>query len=238
MPLRLADEPAPVPLLTSLLTSPYIRQPELHSADSLRAALWAPERTLSLKEALKALADRGYPMAPLQQLVERQTAPLASWLYGLQDCLAALGFCRFEGQHRATDILARQHLDDIIGKSVREAGDIVTNASLALAWLSTVAEKIIVAEKTPETSGIQILDPAESRGLAFDHLWLVGAHGAAFLPPAPEWPFLDPDEQRLLERKATRKHLMCPVPFCPTRSVSTATRFRPRATLGKTRRLN
>ncbi|MCG2658682.1 MAG: PD-(D/E)XK nuclease family protein, partial [Kiritimatiellae bacterium] len=199
IPLRLPGEPLPVSLLTSLLVSPYIRKPEFRAVDSLRAALWEPERALSLKEAFKALADRGYPMMPFQRLAILQTAPLADWLDGLQVCMAALGFCRFEGQHRSTDVLAQQHLDDIIRKLVREAGAIVMNASSALAWLSTAAEKIIVAEKTPETAGIQVLNLAESRGLAFDHLWLVGAHGAALLPPAQEWPFLDPDEQRLLE---------------------------------------
>jgi len=199
IPLRLPDKPLPVPLLTSLLVSPYIRKPESQAVGSLRAALWEPERFLSLKEAFKALADRGYPITPFQRLAVRQTAPLADWLDGIQGCMAALGFCRFEGQHRSTDVLAKQHLDDIIRKLVREAGVIVMNASSALAWLSTAAEKIIIAEKTPETAGIQVLNLAESRGLAFDHLWLVGTHAAALLPPAQEWPFLDPDEQRLLE---------------------------------------
>ncbi len=199
IPLRLPGEPLPVPLLTSLLVSPYIRKPESQPVDNLRAALWEPERILSLKEAFKALADRGYPMTPFQRLAVLQTAPLADWLAGMQGCLTALGFCRFEGQHRSTDVLAQQYLDDIIRKLVREAGAIVMNAPSALAWLSTAAAKIIVAEKTPETAGIQVLNPAESRGLAFDHLWLVGAHGTALLPPAQEWPFLDPDEQRLLE---------------------------------------
>ncbi|MDP2989243.1 MAG: hypothetical protein Q8O57_01590, partial [Kiritimatiellota bacterium] len=199
IPLRLPNELLPAPLLTSLLVSPYIRKPESQAVDNLRAALWEPERALSLKEAFKALADRGYSMTPFQRLASLQTAPLTDWLDGMQGCLNALGFCRFEGQHRATDVLAQQHLDDIIRKLVREAGVIVMNASCALAWLSTAAEKIIVAEKTPETAGIQVLNPAEARGLAFDHLWLVGAHGTALLPPVQEWPFLDPDEQRLLE---------------------------------------
>ena len=148
---------------------------------------------MSLKEAFKALADRGYPMASFQRLASLQMAPLADWLDGMQGCLAALGFCRFEGQHRSTDVLAQQHLDDIIRKLVQAAGAIVMNASSALAWLSTAAEKIVVAEKTPETAGIQVLNPAESRGLAYDHLWLIGTHGAALLPSAQEWPFLDPD---------------------------------------------
>ncbi len=199
IPLRLPNEPVPVTLLTSLLVSPYIRKPEPRAGDSLRAALWEPEQALSLKAALKALADRGYPMTPFQRLASHQTASLADWLDGMQDCLAALGFCRFEGQHRTTDVLAQQHLDDIIRKLVRETGAIVMNASSALAWLSTAAGEIVVAEKTPETAGIQVLNPAESRGLAFDHLWLVGTHGTALLPPVREWPFLDPDEQRQME---------------------------------------
>lgn len=199
IPLQLPGDPLPVPRLTSLLVSPYIRKPEAHPVDSLRAALWEPEQVLSLQEAFKALAARGYPMAPFQQLAGRQTAPLAAWLDGMQGCLAALGFCRFEGQHRSTDVLAQQHLDDIIRTLAREAGTIVMNVSSALAWLSAAAENIIVSEKTPETAGIQVLNPAESRGLAFDHLWLVGTHDAALFPPVQEWPFLAPDEQRLLQ---------------------------------------
>ncbi|MDD5678284.1 MAG: PD-(D/E)XK nuclease family protein [Kiritimatiellae bacterium] len=199
IPLRLPGEILPIPLLTSLLVSPYIREPETHPADSLRAALWEPEQVMPLSEALKALADRGYSMAPFQQLARRQKAPLAAWLDGMQECLAALGFCRFEGQHRSADVLARQHLDDIFRTLAREAGTIVMDSSSALAWLSTAAENIIISEKTPETAGIQVLNPTEARGLAFEHLWLVGAHDTTLLPPAQEWPFLDPDEQRLLE---------------------------------------
>jgi len=199
IPLRLSGEPLPASLLTSLLVSPYIRKPESQTMYGLRTALWQTDHALTLKQALKALADQGYPTAPIQQLANRQTAPLGDWLAGMHDCLAKLGFCQFEGQHRATDALAHQHLDDIIRELTREAGAIVMNASAALAWLSAASEKTIISEKTSETAGIQVLNPAESRGLAFDRLWVVGAHGAALPPPAREWPFLDPDEQRLLE---------------------------------------
>ncbi|MFH1477187.1 MAG: PD-(D/E)XK nuclease family protein [Verrucomicrobiota bacterium] len=199
IPLRLPHERAPIPLLTSMFVSPYIRESGSPDVDHLRAALWEPKRVLSLSEAFTALANRGYPMAPFQRLVSRQTASLADWLNGMQGCLAASGFCRFEGQRRATDVLAKQHLDEIIAELIRETGALVMNASDALAWLTVSAAKIIVAEKTSETAGIQVLSPAESRGLAFDHLWLVGVHDSVLLPPDQEWPFLDPHEQRFLE---------------------------------------
>ncbi|MBI2437212.1 MAG: PD-(D/E)XK nuclease family protein [Lentisphaerae bacterium] len=199
IPLRLPGEPLPARLLSSLLTSPYVRKPEPEALDNLCAALWAPQRTLPLREALKALADHGYSMAPFQQFYARQTAPLGDWLKNMNACLAAIGFGRFEGQHRGTDALAKQHLEEIIQELTKEAGEIVMSAAAALTWLTTLAEGLVVAEKTPETAGIQIMNPGEARGLAFDHLWVVGAHGAAIPPPAREWPFLAPDEQRLLE---------------------------------------
>lgn len=199
IPLRLAEEPAPEPLLSSLLTSPYVRQLEPEAVNNLRATLWEAQRTLSLAEALKNLTSRGYNLAAFQRFFARQTAPLSDWLAGLNECLASLGFGRFEGQYRATDALAKQHLEKIIQELTLAAGEIVMNASGVLAWLTLCAEKTIVAEKTPETAGIQILSPGEACGLAFDQLWLVGCHGAVLPPPAREWPFLSPDEQRLLE---------------------------------------
>lgn len=199
IPLRLPSAPDPVPLLTSLLVSPYVRKLDFPSINSLRTVLWTPDRTLGLNEACRALSDKGYPMTPFQQLTGHEVAPLGNWLAGMEKCLAALGFCRFDGQHRATDALAQQHLEAAIRELTREAGAIVMSASTALAWLTAAAEKIIVAEKTPETAGIQILNPTEARGLAFDHLWVVGAHGAVLPPPSRDWPFLDPDAQKLLE---------------------------------------
>ncbi len=198
IPLRLPNEPLPALLLTSLFVSPYIQKQDNH-ADSLRRALWAPEMTLSLDNALKALSDLGFPMEPFRSLAGQQTASLADWLTRTQACLTALGFCQYAGQHRSTDILAYQHLYEIVRQLVCESDAFMMSASSALAWLSAAAEKIMVTEKTPETAGIQVLKPAESIGLAFDQLWLIGAHGTAIWPPVPEWPFLNPDEQRLLE---------------------------------------
>jgi RecB family exonuclease len=117
----------------------------------------------------------------------------------MKACLAALGFCRFDGQYRATDALAQQRLETIMTALARDAGEIVTDGPGALAWLTAAAESVIIAEKTPETAGIQILSSGEARGLAFEKLWVVGAHSAALPPPAPEYPFLDPDEQRRME---------------------------------------
>ncbi|MBU4200268.1 MAG: PD-(D/E)XK nuclease family protein [Verrucomicrobia bacterium] len=198
LPLRALDEPEPAPLLTSLLVSPYVGVPGMNP-QPLRDALWEPDHSLQLEEALRALEEHGFPVMPLSKMAKHPVAPLADWLARLNDGLAALGFCRFEGQYRATDALAQQHLNEIITALTRETGDIEMDGTGVLAWLSAAADSVIVAEKTPETAGIQILNLTESRGLAFDCLWVVGAHGAALPPPMREWPFLDPDEQRRMD---------------------------------------
>ncbi len=198
IPLRLAGDPAPARLLTDLLLAPYARAAAPGAADPLRDALWEPDRLLSPVEALDALERHGFAMAPLRRLVDRRTAPLAVWVADLQAALEALGFVRFDGQHRAADVLARQHVDETLQALAAEAGDVVTTASEALGWLRAAAERKVVSVKTPEIAGLQVLSPAEAHGLAFARVWVVGAHGGALPAPAREWPFLDPNEQRRL----------------------------------------
>ncbi len=198
IPLRAATMPAPAPLLASLFESPYVRPAEPGATDRLRAALWESERPLSFSGALDALAARGYPVDAFRRLAKRSAAPLGDWLADQRAALAALGFGRYDGMHRAVDAIAGQRLDDLQAALAAEAGAVCMGSADALAWLTAAAGHAVIAEKTPETEGIQVLKPAEARGLAFDRLWVVGTHGMALPAPSREWPFLDPHEQQAL----------------------------------------
>ena len=76
-----------------------------------------------------------------------------------------------------------------------------------MSWPGSIplSRGIEVVEKTPETAGIQILNLVESRGLAFDRVWVVGTHGRALPQTVGELPFLDPDELREVEGGTAEK---------------------------------
>lgn len=198
IPLRLRGASDPAPLLTSLLISPYLATEGSGLEAALRAALWDSDRIPGLDQALRALAERGLPVEGLRRLAARDILPLAEWLRAARAALAELGFCRFAGLHRNTDALALQRLDEVMDALSLEAGQLTMTAADALAWLTAGCAGVVVAEKTPEIAGIQVLSLREIRGLAFDRLWVVGVHGAAFPARAVENPFLDPREQRRL----------------------------------------
>jgi len=199
IPLRILAEPAPGPSFASLLVSPYIHKTGDNWDRNIRSALWEPEKLLTLDAALSTLSKLDYPVTAFQHLAAMKKARLNKWLAALEDCWKALRFPMFDGEQRPTDALAKQHLYEVKEELSRDAGHVEVDGADALAWLSAAAESIIVAAKTSEITGIQILSLAEARGLAFEHLWVVGTHGAALPRSTREWPLLDPDERRVMD---------------------------------------
>jgi len=196
IPLRLPGEPAPNRLLSSLLTSPYVRKERDDWGGGIRAALWMAGRPKTLRDYLNDLEHRSYPTKLLHDFTVYKRRSLKVWLEDLEGVWKTFSFpvCRCE-----TDTLANEHLFDIVEELKKEAGHVEMDMNGVLAWFASAAQGFEVVEKTPETTGIQILNLIESRGLSFERLWVVGTHGRALPEPTRNLPFLDPDEIRKVE---------------------------------------
>lgn len=200
IPLRLIDEPAPDLLLSSLLSSPYVKGERNDWAEGVRSVLWNRETLGGLRDAIFRLKVKGFPVAAMEGLHAAQGKSLRWWLESLEMIWEGLNFpvCRCE-----TDTLARKHLTSIVEDLKREVGRIEVGCGEVRAWLGIVSAGVEVVEKTPETTGIQVLNPVESRGLAFDRLWVVGTHGRVLPGPVQELPLLDADERRRIRGGTT-----------------------------------
>lgn len=205
LPLRIVVETDFRPLLASLLASPYARAAVGARGEVIRSCLWDRGAPLDLRGALSFMGSRGLPTGALAKLAAPGQRPLRAWLAGLAACWRELGFARLEGVKRDLDVLAKRHLEEVLQEVEREAGGVEADASGALAWILAATSGVRVSEPTGEVVGIQILNLAESRALAFERLWLVGVHGNS-LPQRPrENPLLDPDERRAVEGGTTEE---------------------------------
>ncbi|MEJ2422477.1 MAG: hypothetical protein P8018_12395, partial [Acidobacteriota bacterium] len=179
LPLRILESPQPLPLCASLLASPYARRPGPAKAAALLRPLLRLRSPLSLMEIFRAW--QGGPLHPLaeamQALAHRQRQPMAHWLSSLQRTWSALGLSSFGASSPEEDISARDHLRGIVEALHREAAPVETNAAGVTGWLTAACEGVWVARKSVETVGIQVLPALDACGLAFEHLWVVGAHG-------------------------------------------------------------
>jgi len=196
VPLRLLSEAEPQRLLSSLLTSPYVRKGATNWDEGIRRVLWPLGDRGKLERNLEDLDRLGYPVGSIRLFTAYRRRPLRYWCSGLERVWQDLSFpvCSCE-----TDTLAKDHLLHLSEELSNEAGHVETDSTGALAWFVSSAQGFEVIEKTPETAGIQILTPIESRGLAFERLWVVGAHGRVLPEPVRRYPFLDPDEIRQVE---------------------------------------
>jgi len=202
LPLRLLDEPQPNAHLSSLLFSPYVRRFQEGQELAIRSSLWGQDKTKLLEDLLSRLSHKGCPMQPLRNLTLYVKRPLKVWFQELGNLWRNLGFplARCE-----TDILAKEHLFKIMEELGKELGYLEMSRGDVLAWINTLSRGIEVVEKTPETAGIQILNLVESKGLAFDRVWVVGTHGRALPQTVGDLPFLDPDELREVEGGTAEK---------------------------------
>ena len=220
LPLRLLDEPQPNPYLSSLLFSPYVRRLQEGQEMAIRSSLWGQDGTKPLEDILSGLSHRGCPIQPLRNLSLYVKRPLKVWLQEIGNLWKNLGFPLSRCE---TDILAKEHLLKIVEELEKEIGHLEMGRGDVLAWINTLSRGIEVVEKTPETAGIQILNLVESRGLAFDRVWVVGTHGRALPQAVGELPFLDPDELREVEGgtaekqwEAAQRNLSYLLPSAPT----------------------
>ena len=202
LPLHLLDEPQPNPYLSSLLFSPYVRRFQEGQEMAIRSYLWGQDGTKPLDDILSGLGHIGCPIQPLRNLSLYVRRPLKVWLQELGNLWKNLGF---PSSRCETDILAKEHLFRIVEELDKEMGHLEMGRRDVLAWINTLSRGIEVVEKTPETAGIQILNLVESKGIAFDRVWVVGTHGRALPQTVVDLPFLDPDELREVQSGTAEK---------------------------------
>jgi len=226
LPLRLSDEPQPNGLLSSLLFSPYARRIKQGQELAVRSTLWGQNNSETLGDLLFRLSHIGVPVQPLRNLCFYKKKPLRVWLEELENLWKNLGFPLLRCE---TDTLAKEHLLMIVEGLKSETGHLEMGRKDVLAWMNSASRGIEVVEKTPETAGIQILNFAESRGLAFDRVWVVGTHGRALPQMMGDQPFLDPNELRKIAEgtaegqwEAGQRNLSCLLAFAPDVAFSRA----------------
>jgi RecB family exonuclease len=184
LPFRLVEGPRPHERLLSLLASPYAAKRP--SPSSLREAFWGEDPPPGGAELLRRV---GIP--ELTAIASTRKATVGGWIGALRSLWGALGFPALAGE---SDELAFKHLRETMEDLEAAAPGMETDAGGMLSWLNASARAYQVALRTPETAGIQILSLAESRGLSFSRLWVVGAHGRVLPQPARDTAFLSADE--------------------------------------------
>lgn len=199
LPLRAVAEPSAPALLESYFTSVYLgSERRLDRAAKVRAALYGRRPADDCESGAAALEREGFPVAQIKAMSKLKRAPLGLWLESLDGCWKQTGFPSFAGSDRQMDAIAWQHLSEAVASLGAEAGKIETTAREAFAWLREAASSYAVALKTPEITGLQVLPTREAAGLAFERLWVVGAHGDALPGGSEDQPLLSSAERRLL----------------------------------------
>ncbi len=209
LPLRFFLEGESRTLFLSLLLSPYYRiwrgqHPQLAQAD----LIW---RRHSLDSGLEALLNGlkhdHFPglsfmnpseesLVSLLTILNQPRQAVADWVDSLLHCWQLLGFpaLALSGEEGIYQHL-RQSLQDLS----RDLRNEDLDGPQFFAWLKYLLSQTLVNEPGYEQSGIQVLGLIESRGLAFDHLFLAGLSQGSLPQPIRTFPFLGPEERKLVQ---------------------------------------
>jgi hypothetical protein len=129
-------------------------------------------------------------LAPFQH---RSSLAAEKW----KDLLKKLwGFVQFPTLADESDRVAFNHLESTLTSLVADLGSWSMDSRTFLSWLrqALAAETFQVAGS--EQAGVQIMGLIESRGLAFQRLFLLGMTSTALPQPVRPFPFLDFEERR------------------------------------------
>ncbi|MEW6326142.1 MAG: PD-(D/E)XK nuclease family protein [Thermodesulfobacteriota bacterium] len=146
-------------------------------------------------EILSFIHHPGHDLARLiQGLTRKRTG--AGWvetLYRLWDItqFPAIGNERENGIFR--------HLGETLSTLVNNLGEEELEASTFYAWLKYALEETKVNVPGYEEAGIQVIGLIESRGLSFDHLYVVGLSAGSLPQPVRHFPLLTREEKALVQ---------------------------------------
>jgi ATP-dependent helicase/nuclease subunit B len=95
-----------------------------------------------------------------------------------------------------SDRIAFNHLESTLISLVTDLGSATMNARTFLAWFRQALSAEIFQLAASEQAGVQVMGLIESRGLAFQRLFLLGMTSTALPQPVRPLPFLDYEERK------------------------------------------
>ncbi|MEE9526701.1 MAG: PD-(D/E)XK nuclease family protein, partial [Syntrophobacteria bacterium] len=131
-------------------------------------------------------------LAPFQR---RSSLSAEKW----KDSLNKLwGSVQFPALADESDRVAFNHLESTLTSLVADLGSWSMDSRTFLAWLRQALAAEVFQVAGSEQAGVQIMGLIESRGLAFQRLFLLGMTSTALPQPVRPLPFLDIEERRLV----------------------------------------
>ncbi|MDI6616245.1 MAG: PD-(D/E)XK nuclease family protein, partial [Syntrophaceae bacterium] len=211
LPLRFIIEGEPRELLLSLFLSPYYDRWRGKRARIARADIILRKRSVdsgldNLLRVLKAEDPDTFTSIP-QEGIEYLSAFCrttrisekkkgAFWAAQLRGVWNHLGFPVGADEKDTVD---KRGLDEIMEEIDRHLSEARMDKYEFSAWLSHLASRKVVQIGAAEDAGIQIMGIIESRGLAFDKLYILGMDDRSLPEPVRPLPFLDSTERKLVQ---------------------------------------
>lgn len=207
LPFRLLGEEEKRQVLISLLLSPYYRAWASQRSQLARLdRMWremSPETGL---DSLYARAEKSEPdliqhLSPGEVDLRHLLLPFqknlslsaAEWEKVLEKLWSSVQFPSVADE---SDRIAWNHLQTVLANLANDLGSWSMDARTFQAWLRQALSAEVFQTGASEQAGVQIMGLIESRGLAFQRLFLVGMTSTALPRPIRPLPFLDIDERR------------------------------------------
>jgi RecB family exonuclease len=129
-------------------------------------------------------------LAPFQHL---SSLPVEKWIDLLNKFWSSVQFPTLADE---SDRVAFNHLESILTSLVADLGSWSMDSRTFLAWLRQALSAEIFQVAGSEQAGVQIMGLIESRGLAFQRLFLLGMTSNGLPQMVRPLPFLDSEERR------------------------------------------
>jgi RecB family exonuclease len=207
LPCRLLGEEEKRQVLISLILSPYYlawarKRHQLARLDRM----WREMSPTADLDSLYARAQKSEPdliqhLSPggvdlrhlLMPFQKRLSLSAAEWKEALEKLWDSVQFPSLADE---SDRIAYNHLELTLARLVTDLGSWTVDSSAFLTWLRQALAAEVFQVSASEQAGIQVMGLIESRGLAFQRLFLLGMTSTALPQPVRPLPFLDFEERK------------------------------------------
>ncbi|MDP2798269.1 MAG: PD-(D/E)XK nuclease family protein, partial [Deltaproteobacteria bacterium] len=146
-------------------------------------------------EILSVIHPSGHDLARLiQSLTGKRTG--AGWIEALYRLWDIMQFPAINNEYEER---VSRHLQENLAVLVCDLGEERIDAYTFYAWLKYALEETKVNVPGYEEAGIQVIGLIESRGLSFDHLYVVGLSAGSLPQPVRHFPLLTREEKSLVQ---------------------------------------
>ena len=207
IPLRLLGDEEKRHLLTGLLLSPYYGTWAGYRRQLAR--LDRHWREMSPETDLESLYHKAQSREPnlvthlspggtnllesLLPLQHRISLSAEGWKDSLKTLWKSVQFPILADE---SDQIAFSHLESVLTSLVAELGSWTMDSRTFFSWLRQALSVEIFQVAGSEQAGVQVMGLIESRGLAFQRLFLMGMTSTALPQPVRPFPFLDLEERK------------------------------------------